>query len=849
MRRRINFIVAGILLLVFMTALAPESYGQAARRVRRVSSGVAPVAGKAENQVQCTGKVVDADGQPVPGATVKLYLLMYYSTPILYDVQMAGEHSTPAEGTFEFQLDEMSETNRYGIIVAEKDAYALGWANWSARRDQEVEIKLTQPKELSGIVVDEQDKPIPDARVSIYMLFMRDGNDRRYLTSRAATQLLTAATDGAGKFTFARIPEKATAELSAQAPGRAMINTFQSRGYGGEDLRYKAGQADIKLVLPIEAKIQGVVVDAQSGNPVAGVKLLALQEQNRPSFGQEPVVSNADGTFTFAGLPAGAQYLTVVPPKEGMTDWIGKVTQVTTEAAQTVSDVKVEISKGGLLEVIVRDDQNQEPIAGASVYVYQSENQQSYSSEKTDTGGVAQLRLLPGQYEVRNVYKDGYQRDSQRKSATVEFGKTNRVEMQLKSMPKVTGVVRDPQGHPVAGVNIRILPGGGGRDEQTDDEGKFSISWDKSYWGPQETTFCLVARHQEKNLAAVQNLEEENTTLDVKLSEGITFTGKVVDPQGKPIAGADIQVMLRVANWGSSMDSGPSCQTDAEGKFQVKAMPPENRFNLYARAQGYGQNNKEVESDNAKEGVLEVGTLDLAIANMTVSGTVVDVDDKPVAGAQINTYGEGQPNQGSIRSDDQGKFTIDNVCAGRIRLNVYVRGGEKQLRGYVETEGGATDVKVVVSEESRGARFVPKQPPSLQGKTVSKFKELGLPVEQAKLQNKPILLCFWDLQQRSSRHCLKQLAQQQAKLAEKGVEVLAVQTSSRVEGTAVREWVGKNQIGFAVGTIPEDSEETCFQWGVRSLPWLVLTDGEHTVVASGFGVAELEEKLAAIKVK
>gem|GEM_PF-377635 len=840
MRRRGSLFIAGMFFWACITALASESYGQASRRVRRVASGIAPVEIKAENQIQCTGKVLDADGSPIEGAAVKFYLFEYYTSPVLYDVHLKGEQTTSADGTFGFTLEEKNRANRwYGIVVAEKDAYALGWANWNASRNQEFKIKLTQAKELSGVVVDEKDRPIPEAKVSIYMLLVRDGNDRRYLTSRAPTKLLTTTTDSTGAFRFGRIPETATAEFCVQASGRATIKTFQASGYGGEDLRYKAGQADIKLVLPIESKIQGVVVDSQSGKPVAGVKLLALQERARPSFGQEPAISKADGTFAFGGLPPGIQYLTVAPPKEGLPEWVSQVVEITTEVAKTTSDVKIQVSKGGFLEVMVRDDENQDPVAGASVSIFQMDNGQRHS-ENTNAKGVARFRVPPGQYVVQYVVKEGYQRSSQQESATVEFDKPARVELQLRSTPKVTGVVRDPQGNPVEAVEIKILPSSR-QDVRTDAEGRFSINWDKSLWGSRETTFCLVARHQEKNLAAVQELDEENTTLDVKLSEGITFTGKVVDPEGKGIAGADIQVMLRVANWGSSMDSGRSCQTDAEGKFQVKAIPPGNRFNLYARAQGYGRKNREVESDDAQEGVLEVGSLDLALANLTVTGTVVDVDDKPVADAQINTYGEGQSDRRSIKSDDQGKFTVDNVCAGRIRLSVYVR-GERQLQGYVETEGGATDVKVVVSEQTRSTRFVPKQPPSLGGKTISKFEELNLSVAPADIEGKAILLCFWDMQQRPSRYCLRQLAQQQAQLSEKGVKVFAVQ-ASQVEETAVQEWTEKYQISFPVSTISEKCEETCFAWGVRSLPWLILTDAEHIVRAEGFGVGELETKV------
>jgi hypothetical protein len=43
-----------------------------------------------------------------------------------------------------------------------------------------------------------------------------------------------------------------------------------------------------------------------------------------------------------------------------------------------------------------------------------------------------------------------------------------------------------------------------------------------------------------------------------------------------------------------------------------------------------------------------------------------------------------------------------------------------------------------------------------------------------------------------------------------------------------------------------DEEETRFAWGVRSLPWLILTDKEHVVRVEGFGLSELNGKLEDI---
>ena len=240
-----------------------------------------------------------------------------------------------------------------------------------------------------------------------------------------------------------------------------------------------------------------------------------------------------------------------------------------------------------------------------------------------------------------------------------------------------------------------------------------------------------------------------------------------------------------------------------------------------------------------------MGQLTLKLANLSVSGVVVDTDDKPVEGADINSYGEGQPNRHRITSDAEGKFTIENICEGRLRVSANVR-GQNRLRGNVETEGGATDVKIVVSESSSsGQRFVPKEPPSLTGKPLPEMEALGLNLDPNQSKDKMILMCFWDVQSRPSRNCMKKLAEISQELTEKGVIVVAVQ-ASKVEQPVLDEWVQKYKISFAVGMITGDEEKVKLAWGVRGLPWLILTDQEHVVKAEGFARTELEGKLKEI---
>ncbi len=98
------------------------------------------------------------------------------------------------------------------------------------------------------------------------------------------------------------------------------------------------------------------------------------------------------------------------------------------------------------------------------------------------------------------------------------------------------------------------------------------------------------------------------------------------------------------------------------------------------------------------------------------------------------------------------------------------------------------------------------------------------------------------MNQRSSRNCLLQLSKRAPELKAKEAAIFAVQTS-KVDQNALDEWVKKNDILFSVGMIEDDEKKTRFTWNVQSLPWLVLTDEQHIVVAEGFGINELGDKI------
>jgi hypothetical protein len=466
-----------------------------------------------------------------------------------------------------------------------------------------------------------------------------------------------------------------------------------------------------------------------------------------------------------------------------------------------------------------------------------------YHSSRTDKDGIARIRLMPGEYRMNSVYKEGYSRQGSQDTVTIEEAKTEHIEYELAGQPKITGVVRDEKGKPVNGVKLKVCPMGGREDSTTDAEGKFEVRWDPGRWGERETVFCLVARHEQRNLAVVEEISRDIKRLDIKLKPGVNFEGKVIGPDGKGIANARINVMLRVSNWGSPIERNIA-RTDSQGNFQIRAIPAEHKYSIGVSAEGYGENHSEqIITDDAVDNRLNVGTITLLVANLSVSGVVVDDEDKPVAGARISCYGDNQPSR-RTQTDTYGKFTLEKVCAGRIRLSSN-KSGTPRLYGSIETEGGATDVRIVISQRSSSTRYQPKRPPSLVGRPLPELKNVKVEIPSADTEGKMILVCFWDMEQRPSRYCIMQLAKQAEQLKQQGIIVVAVQ-ASKIDENKLNDWVKKYKIPFPVGMVQGDVEKSRFVWGVRSLPCLILTDRKHVIRSGGFGINALNEKIGGI---
>jgi len=114
--------------------------------------------------------------------------------------------------------------------------------------------------------------------------------------------------------------------------------------------------------------------------------------------------------------------------------------------------------------------------------------------------------------------------------------------------------------------------------------------------------------------------------------------------------------------------------------------------------------------------------------------------------------------------------------------------------------------------------------------------------------NRPLLVCFVDADSRPSRQIVKDLASRAGDIKDRGVTVILVNADAGGADKA-RELASSAGLSCSVGAIAKDAPGVLAGWGAPGLPWLVLADSNHIVIAAGGGMAGVWDKMESITVK
>jgi len=773
----------------------------------------------------CKGRVTDLNGAAVSGALVRSYEVLFDGGA--YSLIVTGEATTGADGAFEFGATSQSPGHSAAGVVASKEGLALAWEDWDYN-NHPISLVMGQPKTLAGKVVDANGAAIAGAEVQAFVASGQMPRPR-WLPGLPPLDLLVAKADEQGAFAFKNIPAGATANFIASAPGKArmLTSTWKTR----LDMRgeFPVDKTDIEIALPDEARIEGVVTDKTTGKPAAGQVVACRLKKSAIGYEGVEAAAKDDGAFAFGNLAPGVYV--VEPLAKGEE---GKLTAapvlVNAEIGQTTGGVKVEIAPEVEAQVQVVDAQDGKPLAQAGVEIDEPQT----AAGETDQDGIVRFTLPQGQYKVAKIYKAGYR--TAELDATFDVQSTDsRLVLKLESMPAIKGIARDEAGNPVAGAQVWIVPIGLDVDLVTDEQGAFKGQWDPDAWGTNLPQVFVVARSEEKGLAGTVEVASPDRPVEVLMKKGAELAVHLVDAQGKPIEGAPVTAIALLGDMAMTVGQ-TTCFTDKEGRWVWKALPTGFDYVVDAVAPEFGRRRSTVTLTEAaidKETVVEIG---LSAADLSVTGTVVDADGKPVAKASVTVRGEGQPARGAT-SDVEGKFKIEGLVAGDITVSAYQQ--EQDVQGKADSKAGARDVKITVTPRPKaGTTAVAQEAPSLVGKAIPDTKDLGIDTAVNSSVDKMILLCFFDLNQRASRHLVSELGKIAADTGKRGIVVIGVDTSG-MDASARQAVMDKLAVRFPIGAATE-SEKTLAKWGVQGQPWLVLTSRTHEVKAEGFTLDQLD---------
>ena len=243
--------------------------------------------------------------------------------------------------------------------------------------------------------------------------------------------------------------------------------------------------------------------------------------------------------------------------------------------------------------------------------------------------------------------------------------------------------------------------------------------------------------------------------------------------------------------------------------------------------------------------------MQLVTLNAFISGVVLDENDNPVARVPVFVgSGSGGAHIGrGTSTDEHGRFKFNRIPEGPVTLQSGFGQGPDGAYIYAHS-GDNVPIKL-------GNHFKNYMPPfSLVGSQLPDLRVLEMGFDYKGFKNKKNLVVFVDYTNRPSQIAIDLLKKRKLELSRSKVEVVCIQVAPVDEGDLVA-WKKENKISFPIYILPGQSGRNDKnnllilkqapkimntlrqQWGVRSLPWTILTDENQKILATGLNIPRI----------
>jgi DNA-directed RNA polymerase specialized sigma24 family protein/protocatechuate 3,4-dioxygenase beta subunit len=538
----------------------------------RVLRGLGPVRIVVKPARTITATVVDARDEPVAGANVMAVGSYFDSATHSTDDQGRARLLVPTEAPVEMVI---------ALKAGEGFDYFENYKNWPAAPGEmtvppaEVRLRLNGAKTVPVQVVDGTGKPVTGVEMIPWYL-QKPGKVREVNFSTFASRLARATSGPDGVASFTWLP----------ADAQAVPFLVASEGYFCEDQpNYNPadGRVDVTARVVREVPVSGRVV-GPDGKPAVGIAIVAEGYADGPNPAHASALTDAEGRYRLM-LPPGVHAMVAVederwaaPSRTGLLVPEGRPVEGVdfTLARGTVFRGRVTTPDGRPASgewIAFRELGRGIPTAKGRL-AYHHGRESLTRNAITDHDGRYEIRVGPGRFVVMGPRDNRVSDDK-----IVEVADEETIERDFALPPEKTksplnGTVKTPEGKPAAGVLMQALPIGDDPGlsrfgATTDSEGRFR---GERYLEP----VLMYARTVDGAQAGAGQVEPDREEVELHLTPSAVARGRVVDAEGKPVAGARVFLGWGLAPPEDKINYGPMSArtlTDAEGRYTFEGLP------------------------------------------------------------------------------------------------------------------------------------------------------------------------------------------------------------------------------------------------------------------------------------
>jgi RNA polymerase sigma factor (sigma-70 family) len=461
-----------------------------------------------------------------------------------------------------------------------------------------------------GLSLELEQQYLKQYTIAVSAQAKTDGEGRFRLTGIGRNRLVRVQLDG---------PTIASQQLCILTrPGNAIeVTEFEGKPEYNDPRRVTTYfGANFRYVAAPTKPIIGVLRDKDTKKPLAGVTIQSFKLANNPIHGMDIVqtTTDAQGRYRLTGMPKGKDNKIRLMPRDDQP-YVSVHALVPDSPGLDPVTVDFELKRGVWIEGKVTDKVTGKPLK-ASVEYFSMESNPNLGDYPGFSGtfhniiagkedGSYRVVGLPGPGLIGVYYqKDHYMRAGERDD---EYAAKYTQETPLNTAPYVlffpnnfNAVARIEPGKELDSVkqDVTIDPGWtftgrllGPDDKPLEGVGRFGTGvWDDPEKRPAEFTVRafnprrprdIFFQHLEKGLVGMAQPPKENGgSIIVRMDSGAAVTGRLVDAHGQPRAGVELELTFRIKGPGWSHFPPERIKTDREGRFRIGALLPKYDYRL-----------------------------------------------------------------------------------------------------------------------------------------------------------------------------------------------------------------------------------------------------------------------------